>query len=152
MAQREFQSPADRRGQSGASYHGREDDVDEKETVDMLRDIAAGFDTHDVDRIIRHFAQDAIFEAPRGPDRWGKRFEGRDALASAFLARFQGIPDVRYRDTRHFVGGDRGVSEWTLTGTTRDGTRLDHHGCDLWTFRDGLVTKKDSFWKIRSVE
>ena len=33
----------------------------------MLRDIAAGFDTHDVDRIIRRFAQDAIFEAPAGP-------------------------------------------------------------------------------------
>ncbi len=77
--------------------------MDEQGTVDMLRDIAAGFDTHDVDRIIRHFAQDAIFEAPGGPDRWGKRFEGRDAIAAAFLARFQGIPDVRYRDTRHFA-------------------------------------------------
>jgi hypothetical protein len=23
-------------------------------------------------------------------------------------------------------------------------------GCDLWTFRDGLITRKDSFWKIRT--
>jgi hypothetical protein len=23
-------------------------------------------------------------------------------------------------------------------------------GCDLWTFRDGLVTRQDSFWKIVS--
>jgi len=23
-------------------------------------------------------------------------------------------------------------------------------GCDLWTFRDGLVVKKASYWKIRT--
>jgi hypothetical protein len=33
-------------------------------------------------------------------------------------------------------------------GTTTDGVRLEVRGCDLWTFRDGLVTRKDSFWKI----
>ncbi len=49
---------------------------------------------------------------------------------------------------RHFVAGDRGASEWKLAGTTADGVRLEVRGCDLWTFRDGLVTRKDSFWKI----
>ncbi len=57
-------------------------------------------------------------------------------------------PDVHYGDDDHFVSGDRGLSEWTLTGTTADGVRLEVRGCDIWTFRDGLVTKKDSFWKI----
>ncbi len=118
--------------------------------LQALRDIAAGFDTHDLDRIMRHFAPDAVFEAPRGPERWGERFEGREAIAGAFRGRFEGIPDVRYRDDVHFVAGDRGASEWTLTGTTRDGAHLDVRGCDLWTLRDGLVVKKDSFWKIRT--
>jgi ketosteroid isomerase-like protein len=40
------------------------------------------------------------------------------------------------------------VSEWTLTGTTTDGEQLRLRGCDLWTFRDGQVVKKDSYWKI----
>jgi ketosteroid isomerase-like protein len=114
-----------------------------------LRDIAAGFDTHDLDRIMRHFADDAVFEAPRGPDRWGQRFEGRDAVREAFAGRFSGIPDVRYTDDDHFVAGDRGASEWTLSGTTLDGQRIEVRGCDLWTFRDGVVVKKDSYWKIR---
>ena len=35
------------------------------------------------------------------------------------------------------MAGDRGASEWTLTGTTTDGVRLEVRGCDLWTFRDG---------------
>lgn len=69
----------------------------------------------------------------------------REGLAS----RFTGIPNVHYGDDGHFVAGDRGVSEWTLTGTTTDGERIEVRGCDLWTFRDGLISRKDSFWKIR---
>lgn len=124
--------------------------MDDKTGLEALRDIAAGFDTHDVERIMRHFAADAVFDGPRGPERWGSRFLGSDAVAAAFKGRFEGIPDVRYRDDSHFVAGDRGASEWTLTGTARDGTYHDIRGCDLWTFRDGLIVKKDSYWKIRT--
>jgi ketosteroid isomerase-like protein len=118
--------------------------------VDILRDIAAGFDTHDLDRILRHFADDAVFESPRGPDSWGQRFQGLAAIREAFAARFSGIPDVRYQEDDHFADGDRGASEWTLRGTTTDGQALEVRGCDLWTFRDGKVVRKDSYWKIRT--
>lgn len=124
--------------------------MDGERTLAVLRDIAAGFDTHDLDRILGHFADDAVFEAPRGPERWGQRFTGRDAIRAAFAGRLQTIPDVRYRDDTHFVAGDRGASQWTLSGTAIDGTRHDVHGCDLWTLHNGLVVKKDSFWKIRT--
>ncbi len=118
--------------------------------VAILREIAAGFDTHDLDRILRHFADDAVFESPRGPEAWGQRFEGLAQIGEAFAARFSGIPDVRYQDDDHFVAGDRGASEWTLRGTTTDGQRLEVRGCDLWTFRDGTIVRKDSYWKIRT--
>jgi ketosteroid isomerase-like protein len=118
--------------------------------IEVLRDIAAGFDTHDLDRIMRHFTDDAVFEAPRGPEAFGRRFEGIDAVREAFAGRFASIPDVRYQEDDHFVDGDRGASEWTLRGTTTDGERLEIRGCDLRTFRDGKVTRKDSFWKIRT--
>ena len=120
------------------------------ERVEILRDIAIGFDTHDLDRILRHFADDAVFESPRGPDPWGQRFEGVAAIRAAFAGRFSSIPDVRYQADDHFAAGDRGASEWTLSGTTVDGEVLEIRGCDLWTFRDGQVVKKDSFWKIRT--
>ena len=46
--------------------------------------------------------------------------------------------------------GDRGVSEWTITGTGLDGERIEVRGCDLWAFGDdGRIVRKDSFWKIR---
>ena len=53
---------------------------------------------------------------------------GRDAVRQAFADRFAGIPDVRYTDDSHFVAGDRGVSEWLLTGTNAAGERLEVRG------------------------
>jgi len=118
--------------------------------LEILREIAAGFDTHDLDRIMRHFTDDAVFESPRGPEAFGQRFVGIEAIREAFAARFSGIPDVRYQEDEHFVSGNRGASEWTLRGTTTDGVRLEVRGCDLWTFRHDRIVRKDSYWKIRT--
>jgi ketosteroid isomerase-like protein len=128
----------------------RRDVVDHEETIRMLKAIAKAFDEHDLDGIMAHFADDAVFEGPRGTEPWGTRWVGRDEVREGFAARFAGIPDVRYQQDQHFVDGDRGASEWTLSGTTTDGQRIEVRGCDLWTFRDGKVVKKDSFWKIRT--
>jgi ketosteroid isomerase-like protein len=117
-------------------------------TVTVLRQITDAFNRRDLDAIMSFFTDDAVFLSPRGPEPVGRRFEGKDAVREGLAARFSGIPDVHYGDDDHFAAGDRGASEWTLTGTTTDGVRLEVRGCDLWTFRDGLVTRKDSFWKI----
>lgn len=124
--------------------------MDRSATLEMLRDVARGFDTHDLDAIMRHFADDAVFDSPRGTERHGTRYEGKAAIREAFAARFAGIPDVRYGEDEHFVDGDRGASEWTLSGTTTDGERIEVRGCDLWQIRDGKITRKDSYWKIRT--
>ena len=118
-------------------------------TVVTLEAIADAFNRHDLDAIMSYFSDDAVFESPRGSEPWGRRFEGKDAVREGLAARFAGIPDVHYGADDHFVSGNRGASEWTLTGTTTDGERLEVRGCDLWTFRDGLVSKKDSYWKIK---
>lgn len=124
--------------------------MDRKAGLELLREVARGFDTHDLDLIMRHFAPDAVFESPRGPEPHGTRYVGEAAIREAFAARFAGIPDVRYRDDEHFVDGDRGASEWTLSGTTTDGQRIEVRGCDLWVIRDGKIERKDSYWKIRT--
>jgi steroid delta-isomerase-like uncharacterized protein len=115
---------------------------------EVLRQVLDGFNAHDLDAILRHFTDDATFDAPRGADRWGTRYTGKDAVARAFRARFEGIPDVRYDEDRHFVSGERGVSEWRLRGTTVEGDVIDVRGCDLWEFRDGRIVRKDSYWKL----
>jgi ketosteroid isomerase-like protein len=126
--------------------------VQHDEADRMIREVTKAFDEHDLDSIMAHFADDAVFEAPRGPHAWGQRFVGLDEIRDAFAGRFTGIPDIRYQDAKHFVDGDRGASEWTLSGTTTAGERIEVRGCDLWTFRDGAIVKKDSFWKIRTTD
>jgi ketosteroid isomerase-like protein len=117
-------------------------------TVEMLQEVLDAFNRHDLDAIMAHFAEDAVFASPRGPDPWGTRFAGKAAVREGLAARLTGIFDVHYAEDRHFVAGDRGVSEWLLTGTTTGGERVAVHGCDLWEFRDGQVIRKDSYWKI----
>jgi ketosteroid isomerase-like protein len=117
-------------------------------TTETLKAITDAFNSHDVDGVMEFFADDAVFETPKGPDPWGRRLVGRKQVREGVAARFEGIPDVHYGDDSHWVSGDRGVSEWTLTGTTSAGEHLQLRGCDLWTFHDGLVVRKDSYWKI----
>ena len=115
-----------------------------------LVELCEAFNAHDLDRIMMHFADDCVLEMPRGPHAWGARFEGKQAVRQALASRFEGLPDAHYGNEKHFVDADRqtGMSQWTLTGTTRDGKRLEVRGCDFYTFRDDLVTRKDSYWKI----
>lgn len=117
-------------------------------TVDTLQAVLDAFNRHDLDAIMSHFAEDAVFESPRGHDPWGNRFVGKAAVREGIAERFTDIPDVHYSEDRHWVSGDRGCSEWLLTGTTTAGERIAVRGCDLWEFRDGLIVRKDSYWKI----
>lgn len=42
------------------------------------------------------------------------------------------------------------MSEWTITGTTTSGERIEVRGCDLWAFdEEDRVVRKDSYWKLR---
>jgi hypothetical protein len=118
--------------------------------VDLLREVTDAFNRHDVEAIMAAFSDACVFESPRGTDSWGTRFVGKAEVREGVAARFAGIPDVHYGNDQHFACGDRGVSEWTLTGTTTDGERIEVRGCDLWTFDgENRITRKDSFWKIR---
>ena len=121
---------------------------DETVTVAVLEELLAAFNRHDLDAIMEYFSDDCSFDFPKGPEPWGQRFIGKDQVREALAGRFKGIPDVHYGDDRHWVAGDRGVSEWTLTGTTTSGVGLKVRGCDLWEFRNGKVVRKDSYWKI----
>ena len=120
------------------------------EKLDVLERMLDAFNRHDLDAIIALFTDDCVFESPRGPDPWGRRFVGQEEVRAGLGTRFETIPDVHYGQGNHFVCGDRGVSEWTISGTTVDGERIEVRGCDLWTFGDDdRLTRKDSFWKIR---
>jgi steroid delta-isomerase-like uncharacterized protein len=122
-----------------------------KEPVDrseVMRAFLQAFNDHDIETIMDFFTDECEFDSPRGPTPFGRQFRGKEEVREGLAARFTGIPDVHYGDDLHWHSGDRGVSEWTLTGTTTEGQRIEVRGCDLFVFSGDKIKRKDSFWKI----
>ena len=121
-----------------------------KVTVDIMKQVLDAFNRHDLDAIMEFFSDDCSFDFPRGTEPYGQRFIGKAKVREGLAGRFKGIPDVHYGEDRHWISqdGNNGVTEWTLTGTTTSGVSLKVRGCDLWEFRNGKITRKDSYWKI----
>jgi steroid delta-isomerase-like uncharacterized protein len=118
-------------------------------TVADLQAFADAFNRHDAEAIVGFMTHDCVFEASAGPEACGTRYVGKDAVKAGFSEVWQTYPDAAWHSPRHFVSGDRGVSEWTFTGTRADGARVEVHGCDVFTFRDGKIAVKNSFRKNR---
>ena len=87
---------------------------------------------------------------PEAQTRGGIASSARKKSPAVSLPVSREIPDVHYGADEHFVCGNRGSSEWTISGTTVEGESIEVRGCDLWTFDEhGKIVRKDSFWKIR---
>ena len=118
-------------------------------TRELLKGFLEAFNRHDLDSIMSYFAEDCVFYMPRGSSPRGDRYVGKNEVRAGLAKRFEGIPDVHYGEDQHWVCGDFGVSEWTLTGTSVSGKKIEVRGVDLIEFAHGKITRKDSFWKIR---
>ena len=121
-----------------------------KISVDFLQAFADAFNAHDADKIMSMMTDDCIFQASAGPDVDGEKFVGRESVKKAFQQVFTAFPDAKWSNAKHFIAGDRGVSEWVFSGTKSDGTRVEVTGCDLFTFRDGKIAVKNSYRKNRN--
>lgn len=119
-------------------------------TTDVLQAFAEAWNRHDADALMSFMSEDCVFEASAGTDVCGTRYTGREAVRAAYKDVWATFPDAHWGNARHFVHGDRGVSEWTFTGTAADGTRVEVNGCDVFTFRDGKIAVKNSYRKNRS--
>ncbi len=117
--------------------------------TEMLEAFADAWNRHDVDALMSFMTEDCVFDASAGPDVCGSRYAGRDAVRAGFAEVWATFPDAHWGNARHFVDRDRGVSEWTFTGTRADGSRVEVHGCDVFSFRDGKIALKDSYRKNR---
>lgn len=119
-------------------------------TLELLDEIQDGFNRHDVDAILSHFAEDCEWLMAGGPTPpEGRRCVGKEEIGQVLRDRYVDIPDMRWEDMQHWIGdGERAVSEWTVCGTPSSGEPFAWLGCDLWRFRDGYVVRKDTYWKF----
>jgi len=123
--------------------------AEQKMTVDRMKRFLDCFNRHDVEAILSFFAEDGVFETTRGTEPSGKRVVGKEAIGAYFSRMFQTIPDTHFGEDSHWLSEDasRGVSEWTLSGTQPDGSRVAVRGCDLFRFEGGRIVRKDSYLK-----
>ena len=119
------------------------------ELLTLLDRFAAAWNRHDLDALMAMMTDDCVFQASAGPDVDGLRSEGKPAVRAAYAAVFEAFPDAQWANARHLVAGLRGVSEWTFTGTSKDGRIVEVTGCDLFTFRDSRIAIKNSYRKNR---
>ena len=120
-----------------------------KVTVNFLQSFADAFNAHDIKAIMSHMTADCVFEASAGPDVDGEKLTGQEQVKKAFENVFATFPDAHWGDPKHFIVGERGVSEWKFAGTKTDGTKVEVTGCDLFTFKDGKIAIKNSYRKNR---
>ena len=119
-------------------------------TNDLHTFFERGWNRHDVDLLMTFMAEDCVFESTAGSEACGTRHAGREHVRAAFARVFEVFPDARFAEARHFVAGDRGVSEWRFTGTTADGKTVEVDGCDLFTFAGDKIARKSSYFKTRT--
>jgi steroid delta-isomerase-like uncharacterized protein len=117
--------------------------------LSLLGRFADAWNRHDLDALMSMMADDCVFQASAGPDADGQRSEGKQAVRAAYAAVFAAFPDARWANARHFIAGNRGVSEWTFSGTPVHGGRVEVDGCDLFTFQGDKIAIKNSFRKQR---
>ncbi len=118
-------------------------------SIGFLRDFGDAWNKHDVERLMTFMAEDCVFETTAGPEVGGKRYAGREKVKWAFARVFEIFPDAYFANAVHFVSGNRGLSEWIFTGTPGDGKRIEVKGCDVFTFKNGRIAHKDSYFKNR---
>jgi ketosteroid isomerase-like protein len=78
--------------------------------LEALKQALEALHRHDLDAIMSYFADDCVFESPRGPHPWGRRFVGKDEVRQGLAARFEGIPDVHYGESGTGTQEGRGKS------------------------------------------
>ena len=115
-------------------------------TMARMEEILESFNAHGVDRIVGNFGENGEFLMVAGPELYGERFVGREAISEVLRQRFLEVPDIRWVDAKTWISDDRAVTEWRVQGTIANGC-LDRLGCDLWEFRNGKVLKKDTYYK-----
>ena len=119
-------------------------------TIKLLDVIQSDFNSRDVDTILSHFSDECIWLMARGPYApEGRRCEGKGEIGNILRGRYDEIPDMRWEEMEHWICDEnKAVSKWIVRGTPKIGKSFEYLGCDLWEFNDGLIAKKDTYWKF----
>ena len=112
-------------------------------SIAFLDAFADAWNRGDVDAIMSSMTEDCVFVTSGGD-----RFEGQAVVREVFEDVVSSFKDLTFKDPKHIVDGDRGMTEWLFCGTdVEDGEAMEVEGCDVFTFRDGPIAVKNTYMK-----
>lgn len=103
---------------------------------DVIAQLVAATNRHDLDALVACFAPDYRLETPAHPSR---SFQGHEQVRRNWEQIFAGVPDIEVETLRIAVDGDVVWSEWEMRGTRRDGARHLGRGPVIFGIRDGQI-------------
>jgi len=109
-------------------------------TPEFAMSYSAAWAAHDPDAIVAMHTDDTVFDM----HGLAEPAVGRDAVREAIAALFNQSPDLQFEPRRAHLGADHFVSEYEVIGTA-DGKRFACEGVDVFTIRDGLIARKDTY-------
>ncbi|MDP6189865.1 MAG: nuclear transport factor 2 family protein [Gammaproteobacteria bacterium] len=119
-------------------------------TITLVDAIGDAFNANDIDAVMPHFHEDAVFDHAIGAAEHGVRFSGKDALRTVFGGLFDKVENVHWQTLDARIAGDKAFCEYRRSARFKDGTEETCLSVDILTFRDGLIIHKDTYYKQRT--
>ena len=82
---------------------------DERRNLAVITEVCDAYNRHDVEGIVRHFAEGSSWLLSRGVPPEGGRAKGLDEIRAMAHRRFRTIPDMYWHIRSHWVSGNRGL-------------------------------------------
>ena len=129
-----------------------------KEITPILEDYASAWNEHDVDKLVSFFDDNCVYEDLATENiRYGKE-EVRAFLSDLFVS----FPDVRFEHRSVFASGNRGLREWSMSGTFTGSTDVmkimstgklfSIRGASVLEFRGGRISRNSDYWNFSSFQ
>lgn len=94
----------------------------------------------DIDRILRHYAEDAVFIPATGP------VQGREAIRPFYVDSATRFPGLEVGIPRVLVDGERVAAEWDAWFTDPGGERFNLVGVNMFVIRDGQIVESRAYY------
>ena len=118
-------------------------------TIELIDAIGEAFNKNDADLVMTFFSDDCIFDNGTGPDIFGKRFQGKEVVHAVFQSLFDSVEFVNWKTQHVTIVEDRVYCEFYRTAQLKSGEKQEYLSLDILTFKDGLITHKDTYFKNR---
>ena len=121
----------------------------------MMKDYTAAWNSHDVEKILSFFTDDVVYEDVA----IGKVNRGKKELNDFISSTLVDFPDVKFELKSGFNAGDRGASEWVMSGTfahssipemPATGKSFSLRGASITELHNDKISRNSDYWNLAS--